>query len=357
MNYQALAHTTDTMIATVTAGEQSARQLADCFAEAFFADAAAVSLVDAGQGRWCVTCYFRARVNEAAVRALAISAAGAATGAALRFKRIAAKDWVAESLLALKPITAGRFVVHGVHDRGCAPPNRFGIEIEAALAFGTGHHGSTRGCLLALDAICKSLVARHPELRANGSGPKWPARRQAPRASKDRGHNPPRTLRGAARRAEHLRVTSAPRTLDLGTGSGVLAIAAARAFRRRVLASDIDAHAVRIARDNARLNGSAPFVRVCRADGLAAAAIRAGAPFDLVFANILLAPLQKLAGPLTSLVAPRGRVILSGLLNAQANAARAAYPNFKLERRIMLEGWTTLVLKHRSALPVQRTER
>jgi ribosomal protein L11 methyltransferase len=152
-------------------------------------------------------------------------------------------------------------------------------------------------------------------------------------------------------------VTSAPRTLDLGTGSGVLAIAAARAFRRRVLASDIDAHAVRVARDNARLNGSAPFVRACRADGLAAAAIRAGAPFDLVFANILLAPLQKLAGPLTSLVAPRGRLILSGLLNAQANAARAAYPNFKLERRIMLEGWTTLVLKHRSALPVQRTER
>lgn len=311
MNYQALRHPKDTMIATVTAGEQPARRLADCFAEAFFADAA-VSLVDAGQGRWCVTCYFHARVNqahvnEAAVRALAISAAGAATGAALRFDCIAAKDWVAESLLALKPITAGRFVVHGAHDRGCAPPNQFGIEIEAALAFGTSHHGSTRGCLLALDRLRKFAKAR--------------------------------------------------RILDLGTGSGVLAIAAARAFRRRVLASDIDAHAVRIARDNARLNGSAPLVRVCRADGLAAAAIRAGAPFDLVFANILLAPLQKLAGPLTRIVAPRGRVILSGLLNAQASAARAAYPNFKLERRIMLEGWTTLVLKHRSALPVQRTER
>jgi len=341
MNYQAVAHATDTIIATVTAGEQSARRLADCFAEAFFADAAAVSLVDAGQGRWCVTCYFRAGVNEAAVRFLAISAVGAATGAAQRGKSHPPKNWVPEILQAVKHKKAGRFVVHGAHDRGCAPPNRFGIEIEAALAFGSGHHGSTRGCLLALDAICKSLVARHPELRANGSGPKWPARRQAPRASKDGGH----------------RVTSAPRTLDLGTGSGVLAIAAARAFRRRVLASDIDAHAVRVARDNARLNGSAPFVRACRADGLAAAAIRAGAPFDLVFANILLAPLQKLAGPLTSLVAPRGRLILSGLLNAQANAARAAYPNFKLERRIMLEGWTTLVLKHRSALPVQRTER
>jgi ribosomal protein L11 methyltransferase len=307
MNYQAPAHTTDTMIATVTAGEQQARRLAGCFTEAFFTDAAAVSLVDAGQGRWCVTCYFCAKVSEAAVRALAISAAGATTGAALRFELIAAKDWVAEGLRGLKPITAGRFIVHGAHDRDYAPPNRFGIEIEAALAFGTGHHGSTRGCLLALDQLRKFANAR--------------------------------------------------RILDLGTGSGVLAIAAARAFRRHVLASDVDAHAVRIARDNARLNGSAPFVRVCHADGLAAAAIRAGGPFDLVFANILLAPLQKLAGPLTRIVAPRGRVILSGLLNTQANAARAAYPNFKLERRIMLERWTTLVLKHRSALPDQRTAR
>ena len=307
MNYQALSQTADTTIATLTADEQSAWRIADCFAEAFFADEAAVSLVDAGQGRWCVTCYFRANVNEAAVRALAIAVAGVAADKTLRFKRIAAKDWVAESLLRLKPITAGRFVVHGAHDRGCAPPNRFGIEIEAALAFGTGHHGSTRGCLLVLDQLCKFAKAR--------------------------------------------------RILDLGTGSGVLAIAAARAFRRRVLASDIDGDAVRIARDNVRLNGSAPFVRVCRAAGLAAADIRAGAPFDLVFANILLAPLQKLAGPLTRIVAPRGRVILSGLLNAQANAARAAYPNFKLERRIMLEGWTTLVLKHRFTLPVQWTER
>jgi ribosomal protein L11 methyltransferase len=307
MNYQALSQTADTTIATLIADEQSARRIADCFAEALFADEAAVSLVDAGQGRWCVTCYFRANVNEAAVRALAIAVAGVAAGKALRFERIAAKDWVAESLLRLKPITAGRFVVHGAHDRGCAPPNRFGIEIEAALAFGTGHHGSTRGCLLALDQLCKFAKAR--------------------------------------------------RILDLGAGSGVLAIAAARAFRRRVLASDVDSHAVRIARDNARLNGSAPFVRVCRAAGLAAADIRAGAPFDLVFANILLAPLQKLAGPLTRIVAARGHVILSGLLNAQANAARAAYPNFKLERRIMLEGWTTLVLKHRFTLPVQWTER
>jgi ribosomal protein L11 methyltransferase len=251
--------------------------------------------VDAGQGQWHVTFYFRSDVNEGALRDLAMSTAGAAAARALHFKRIAAKDWVAESLLGLKPIAAGRFVVHGAHDRGCTPPNRFGIEIEAALAFGTGHHGSTRGCLLALDQLCKFAKAR--------------------------------------------------RVLDLGTGSGVLAIAAARSFRRRVVASDIDSHAVRIARDNARLNRTAPLLRIHRANGLALADIRSGAPYDLVFANILLAPLQRLAAPLTGIVAPRGRIILSGLLTAQASAARAAYTHFRLERRIEVDGWTTLVLK------------
>ena len=176
MNYQPLPHLADTRIATLTADEQSAWRIADRFAEAFLADEAAVSLVDAGGGRWFVTLYFRPNVDEGAVRALATSAAGATAGGGLRFARIAAKDWVAESLLGLKPITAGRFVVHGAHDRGCAPPNRFAIEIEAALAFGTGHHGSTRGCLLALDQLSKFATTQ--------------------------------------------------RILDLGTGSGVLAIAA-----------------------------------------------------------------------------------------------------------------------------------
>jgi ribosomal protein L11 methyltransferase len=332
MNYQKLPRAADTIIGTLTTDEQSARRVADCFAEAFFADEVAVSVVDTGQSQWRVTFYFRYEVDEGAVRDWAIVAAGAEAAKGLRFERIAAKDWVAKSLLGLKPITVGRFVVHGAHDRGCVPPNRIGIEIEAALAFGTGHHGSTRGCLLALDTICKSLVARHPEVRAK-------------RASKDGGRNPPRTLRGSARRAEHLRVTGAPRILDLGTGSGVLAIAAAKSLHRPVLGTDIDAHAARIARDNARLNRSGPFVRVCRANGLAAADIRTDAPFDLVFANILLAPLQKLGAPLTRIVAPRGRIILSGLLNAQANAARAAYPHFTLERRLAIDGWTTLVLR------------
>jgi ribosomal protein L11 methyltransferase len=354
MNYQPLAPAADITIATLTADEQSARRIADGFAEAFFADEAAVSLVDEGQNRWRVMFYFRPDVDAGAVRAVAISAAGVAAGKALRFARVAAKDWVAESLLGLKPITAGRFIVHGVHDRGCAPPNRIGIEIEAAQAFGTGHHGSTRGCLLALDAICRPVNSA------------W-RRRMFPSPCKGEGRGgghlslhastTPTRLAFARRPPAFRGRNLSPRILDLGTGSGVLAIAAARVFRRRVLASDIDPRAVRIARDNARLNRSAPFVRICRANGLAAADIRAGAPFDLIFANILLAPLQRLGAPLTRIVAPHGRVILSGLLNAQANAACSFYPHFTLERRIAVDGWATLVLKHRSALPVQRRER
>ena len=306
MTYQPHLPAADTLVAALTADEQTVRRVAEVFADAFSTDEVAVSLVDSGRGQWRFMVYFRHEIDEARVRELAIATAGARIAGGLRFERIAAKDWVAEGLLGLRPITAGRFVVHGGHDRGCATPNRIAVEIEAALAFGTGHHGSTRGCLLALDRLSKS--------------------------------------------------TKAKRILDLGAGSGVLAIAAARAFRRPVLASDIDAHAVRIARDNARLNRSAPLVRVCRANGLAAAEIRGGAPFDLVFANILLAPLQRLAAPLTGIVAPRGRIVLSGLLNAQAAAARAAYPHFSLERRIAVDGWTTLVLRRSATLPFQRRE-
>ena len=306
MNYAA-GESAPRLTATLVTDVQSAWRVADCFTEGEFADDVAVSLVDAGAGQSRVTLYFRGPMIEGMVRDLTISAAGLAAADALAFARIARKDWALESLHGLKPVTAGRFVVHGAHDRGCTPVNRSAVQIEAAQAFGTGHHGTTLGCLLALDWLNKSAKPQ--------------------------------------------------RILDLGTGSGVLAIAAARSLRRRVLATDIDALAVRIARDNARLNRSGPLLRVCRADGLAAADIRAGAPFDLVFANILLASLQKLAAPLTRIIAPRGRIVLSGLLNAQANAARAAYSHFALERRIAIDGWITLVLKRSATLPFHAMEK
>jgi len=255
-----------------------------------------------------VTVYFHRAIDQAALRDLAAAAGGIKAAGALRFERVAAKDWVATSLAGLKPVAAGRFIVHGAHGRGGIPQNRIGVEIEAALAFGTGHHGTTRGCLLALDRMGKSLRGGRAPLRI----------------------------------------------LDLGTGSGVLAIAAARAWRRRVLATDIDAAAVRVARANARLNRVGPLVEAVTASGVTAPAIRARAPFDLVFANILLEPLQRLAAPLMEIVAPGGRVVLSGLLTAQANAALAAYRALALERRIVLDGWTTLVLRRSAQCPAAR---
>jgi ribosomal protein L11 methyltransferase len=290
--------TAKTSVATLTTVEHAAHKIADLMAESLDADTSAVSLVDKGRGRWQVAIYFGAAPNEKILRSLVAAAAGAKAGRELRFAKVAAQDWVGESLAGLKPVAAGRFIIHGAHDRAGIAANRIGVEIEAALAFGTGHHGTTRGCLLALDRLCKSLA----------------------------------------------RGRSAPRILDLGTGSGVLAIAAARALCRPVLATDINAAAVRVARENGRLNRAAPLIAFVTAGGVTAPAIRCRAPFDLVFANILLEPLQRLASPLTRLVAPGGRVVLSGLLNSQANAALAAY-RLPLQRRIEVDGWTTLVLK------------
>ncbi len=212
------------------------------------------------------------------------------------FEKLAERDWVKASLEGLKPVEAGRFVVHSEHYRSSVRLNRIGIEIGTAFAFGTGHHGTTRGCLLALDHLLKS---RRP-----------------------------------------LRV------LDVGTGTGVLAIAAARVLRRPVLASDIDRRAARVARENVRRN-RAPGVTIVDAAGLGARRFRDRAPFDLVLANILLGPLQRMATPMRRLLAPGARVVLSGLLTSQASAALAAYRHegLALERRVVLDGWSTLVLR------------
>jgi ribosomal protein L11 methyltransferase len=290
-----------TAMALIETDEQAARRIADLVAETFGADGIAASLLDAGGGCWRVEIHFRRRSEADAVRVLVAAAAGDEAAAALRFGRVAAKNWVRESRAGLTPVAAGRFTVHGAHDRMRIPANRIGIEIEAALAFGTGHHGTTRGCLLALDRICKSLVRQYRR----------------------------------------------PRVLDLGTGSGVLAIAAARALHSRVLATDIDRNAVRVAQANARVNRVGAMVETVQADGVNAPRLFAYAPFDLVFANILLRPLLRFAAPLRRLTAPGGRIVLSGILPEHANAAVAAYRPLALEGRYDLEGWTTLVLRRR----------
>jgi ribosomal protein L11 methyltransferase len=292
---------TASSVASLETDEQSAHRLADLVGASFDAENVAVSLVDRGAGRWRVAIHFRAP-DTRMIRQWVAAAAGPGATKSLRFERVAARDWVRASLAGLKPVAAGRFIVHGAHDRARIALNRIGIEIEAALAFGTGHHGSTRGCLLALDRICKGPHARFS------------------------------------------RKNSDPRILDLGTGSGVLAIAAARALRRRVLATDNDAQAVRAARVNAARNGVGALVEIVKADGVTVQRVREAAPFDLIFANILLRPLQRFAAPLQRLAAPGARVVLSGLLPSQANAAIAAYHGLALQRRIDLDGWTTLIL-------------
>ena len=285
----------NTTVACLICDEGTAKRVANLLSESLEAGEAAIAAFEDSDTQWAVEVHFEAPPDQAALRRLVATV----TGAALTFDTIEPKDWVAASLADLTPVIAGRFTVHGAHDRTRVAANRTGIEIEAALAFGTGHHGTTRGCLLALDRILKE--------------------------------------RGRRR----LRV------LDIGTGTGVLAIAAARALRAPVLASDIDAEAVRIARDNARLNGCAALVQCLHAAGLTSTRFRARAPFDLVFANILLGPLARIARPMRRVLAPGARVVLSGLLAAQENAALAAYRphGLKLVRRIPLGEWVTLVLR------------
>ena len=287
-----------TTVARLSCTDQAAaRRISAYMAETLDANDTACGSFETDDGVWHVALHFREPPDEAMVRELIALAAGDDMAAALTFENVAAKDWVAESLSGLIPVRAGRFIVHGAHDRAQVKSNELGIEIEAALAFGTGHHGTTRGCLLALDDLAKRRRFRN--------------------------------------------------VLDLGTGSGVLAIAAAKAFHTRVIGTDIDRIAVIAAASNARLNRAGPMVTLAHATGTKAPAIGARAPYDLIFANILMAPLLRLAVALSDLAAPHGRVVLSGLLPAHANAILAIYraQGLVLVRRFPLEGWMTLVLK------------
>ena len=305
-----------------------AQAIADQISDHLALSAVAVSLMDTGDNRWRVEIHFRDEAEHQPIREAVAAVAGSEAAAALQFGSVEAADWVRQSLAGLAPVEAGRFVVHGAHDRARIPFNRIGIEIEAALAFGTGHHGTTRGCLLALNAICKTV--RRPKLART---PTRFARANRPPPFRGRKANTPRPGR--------LRI------LDVGTGSGVLAIAAARALHVGVLATDIDAFAVKTARDNARHNLAGNLVSIVQADGVGARAVRAHGPYDLIFANILLAPLKRIATPLHGLTAPGGRVVLSGILPSQANAVIAAYRPLVLQRRLDIDGWTTLVLVRR----------
>ncbi len=278
--------------------EASAKRVVDVLSEIFFESEAAVAAFERPDGRWYVAMHFAEAPDRALLREIVANATGQQIADAIAFDTVEARDWVKASLEDLVPVPAGRFVVHGQHDRARVPANKLGIEIEAALAFGTGHHGTTRGCLLLLDHVLK---ARRPR-----------------------------------------------RVLDLGTGTGVLAIATAKAQRQAVLASDIDPPSVRVARENAALNGVGNLVKVIRATGFSAPEFAMHGPFDLVLANILANPLRQLAGTMAKHLAPSALVILSGLLTHQAPGVIAAYRARGLVplRHVRIEGWSSLLLHY-----------
>lgn len=286
--------TTARVILTVPAlSLEAAEGMADRFENDFRIEPLAVTIneTDEFKNLWETVAYFATDADAEEAQRLLQVPSGLVSG-------LPDRDWVRHSLEGLAPVVAGRFFLHGSHDRERRRHGGVPFEIDAGTAFGTGHHGTTAGCLLALDAVLKR---RRPQ-----------------------------------------------RILDLGCGTGVLAIAAALAAKRKTLATDIDPEAVRVTGLNARLNAVAPLLNCVAAPGLKHTRIARGAPYDLIFANILARPLISLSHGLKALLAPGGTLILSGLTRDQIRWVSAAYRNRGLvsSQTLLVGNWATLVFKN-----------
>jgi len=255
---------------------------------------------DPEQAFWCVEAYFESRPDLVSIRTALSGVLPKPDLDEMSLEAVPDENWVALSQAALPPVRAGRFTIHGSHDRALVGRRPMAIEIDAGEAFGTAHHPTTLGCLLALDRLCHG-----------------------------------RTFNDV---------------LDLGCGSAVLAIAAAKALpKARIVASDIDPQAVIVARRNIKLNGTGPRIKTCSAAGLSSTALNRPRTFDLIFANILAAPLIELAADLGAVIKPAGIAILSGLLNEQAFEVIANYgaADFIVLEHKRLGEWSTLTLQKR----------
>jgi ribosomal protein L11 methyltransferase len=249
--------------------------------------------IEDGSGRWEVGGYFTEAPDQTGLALLA-----AAFGAApFVVSDVPETDWVAHVRRELAPVRAGRFFVHGSHDADKLPADAVPLLIEAAMAFGTGHHGTTLGCLQALDGLITDGFV-------------------------------------------------AARVADIGCGTAVLAMAAARVWNGTFVASDIDPVAVEVALANLAANGMEGEVACIEAAGFDHPALHDAAPYDLIFANILKGPLVALAPDLAAHLRPGGRAILSGILNEQADDVSAVYARSGINEvsRTMIGDWTTLVL-------------
>jgi len=217
------------------------------------------------------------------------------TGHEVKVEPLPDQDWIRLSQEGLPPVRAGRFFVYGAHDAGKVPHGVIPMKIEAGLAFGTGHHETTALCLGALSELARERSFRN--------------------------------------------------VLDLGCGTGLLAIGAAKLWKRPVLASDIDPVAVTVTRDNARANGVAPLVRAVTADGLTNPILANGAPYDLLIANILAGPLTQLAPSILRSLAPGAVLLLSGLLRNQEKLVISFYRSLRYVGARRAGPWSTLVLE------------
>lgn len=253
-------------------------------------------LMDKGARRR-VEVLFWDRSEETALNAVQSALAGWISPQQLRVARLGDHNWVAKSLEGLAPIWAARVVVHGQHDRGRIAKTALAIEIEAAQAFGSGHHGSTVGCLLAMQ--------------------------------------------------RHLQAEAPQNPLDLGTGTGVLAIALAKLSRRPVIATDIDPLATVTASQNARNNAVGPLVKCLTADGPNHKTLTDNAPYDLIMANILARPLTNMASGVANLATRNATLILSGLQPTDKNRILSAYGRygFRCVRADKVDEWLTLTLR------------